>query len=298
MSRPFGRRTTTTQVTQGLDLSGKTIVVTGVNSGLGFESMRVLAQRGAHVIGLARTLDKARRACSSVSGATTPLACELSDLPSVVDAAAAISARCETVDVLMCNAGIMAPVEHRQKNGLEIQFLTNHVGHYLLIRKLEAKLRAAPSARVVITSSGGHSHAPRQGIEFDNLSGEDSYNAWKSYGQSKLANILCAKFLAREFADANVCVNALHPGVIQTNLARDTGGLMTGVIRLFAPLFERSIEQGAATQVYLAVHPECEGVTGEYFADCKVAKPSAHARNLELAEQLRRVSDRAIAAYV
>ncbi|MFK7977941.1 MAG: SDR family oxidoreductase [Halioglobus sp.] len=298
MNDTFNRRTTTEEVTHGLNLAGQTIVVTGVNSGLGFETLRILAKRGAHVVGLARTVEKAQQACSQVEGDTTAIACELSDLESVIAASESIASQFSKVDVLICNAGIMAPTEHRQRYGLEMQFLTNHIGHYLLIRKLEPLLKNASSARVVITSSDGHVNAPKAGIDFDNLSAEQNYNAWKCYGQSKLANILCAKFLAEEFANSSIAVNALHPGVINTNLARDTGGLMTGVIKLFAPLFERSIEQGAATQVYLAVHPGCSGISGEYFSNCRIARPSRHARDEALAQRLKGVSDDIIASYV
>lgn len=298
MTKKFNRRTTTRDVTEGLDLSGKAIVVTGVNSGLGFETLRILAKRGAHVIGLARTQEKAQQACARVEGETTAVACELSDLPSVVAAADAIAAAFPTVDVLICNAGIMAPTQHQQRYGLEMQFLTNHIGHYLLIRKLEPQLKRAAAGRIVITSSEGHMTAPKIGIDFDNLSGEKSYNAWQAYGQSKLANILCAKYLAKEFEGSRISVNALHPGVINTNLARDTGGLMTSVIKIFAPLFERSIEQGAATQVYLAVHPDCENISGEYFSNCQVARPSRLARDETLAQRLQEASDALIADYL
>ena len=123
----FNRRSTSEHVTEGLDLRGKIALITGANSGLGFESMRVLALRGAHVIGAARTLDKAREACSLVEGHTTPIACELSDLASVSACADTVHKLGCPIDVLMCNAGIMAPPKLEQKDGLELQFLTNHL---------------------------------------------------------------------------------------------------------------------------------------------------------------------------
>lgn len=289
-TRRFHRKSSAEQVTDGMDLSGRTIVVTGVNSGLGQESMRVLAMRGAHVIGLARSQEKATQACAEVAGQVTPIACELSDFDSVRRAAQSIRALDQPIDVLMCNAGIMALREHRKRYNLELQFVTNHLGHLLLINELLDSLRDT-KGRIVITSSAGHTHTPKGGIDFANLSGDAGYNAWQAYGQSKLANILCAKSLAKRLASRGITVNSLHPGVIQTNLARSTGGLMTSVIQLVAPLFGRTVGQGAATQVYLAVHPDVAAQSGEYFADCALAKPSLHARDDELAERLWQVSE-------
>lgn len=282
----FNRRSTAEQVTEGVDLSGKTIVITGVNSGLGLESMRVLAMRGAHIIGCARTLDKAREACDSVAGETTPLACELSDPDSIRSCVNAIVALNRPIDVLLCNAGIMALMEHQQSHGLEMQFLTNHMGHFILINGLLERLQQAGKARVVITSSGGHTHTVDGGIDFDNLSGDKGYDAWKFYGQSKLANILCSNELARRYGQLGITSNAVHPGVIQTNLSRNAGGMMTKVIQLFAPLVSRSIAQGAATQCCLAASPDCEGISGGYFADCQQAKPSKYAQDESLAVAL------------
>ena len=300
-SSGFNRRSTAEEVTAGLDLSGKTAVITGVNSGLGFESMRVLALRGAQVIGLARTLPKAEKACAALqenAGAATPLACELSDFDSVAQAAERIRAMERPVDILLCNAGIMAPRRLQQRYGLELQFLTNHLGHFLLIRHLLSAIKAAPAGRIVLTSSAGHAHAPEGGIDFDNLSGERGYDAWKAYGQSKLANILCAKELARRLSGTAVTANAIHPGVIRTRLARSAGGPMLIFIGLFAQFFERTIPQGAATQIYAAAHPDCAPLNGEYLADCRLSRPSRHAQNPELARRLWTESERLLEKHL
>jgi len=294
----FNRRSTAEQVTQGLDLSGKTALITGVNSGLGFESMRVLAARGAHVIGAARTLDKARAACDQIEGATTPVACELSDLGSVASCADSVLQLNTPIDILMCNAGIMALPELDQKYGLEMQFVTNHLGHFVLINHLLQRVIDAPAGRIVLLSSGAHSHTRPGGIEFDNLSGDSGYDGWTFYGQSKLANLLTAVELANRLKDTRATANSVHPGVIKTNLGRHTGGLMSTVIKLFAPLFERTVPQGAATQCYVATHPGLEGVSGQYFADSNIAKSSRFGRDRELAARLWNVSEELVRDYL
>lgn len=153
----FGRRSTAEEVTEGVDLTGKTVLITGVNSGLGFESMRVLAARGAHVIGAARTKEKAQEACARVEGKTTAVVCELSDMESVVRCADEVVAMNTPIDILMCNAGIMALAELQTKYGIEMQFLTNHLGHFVLVNRLLERVveYAAEAGRVVMLSSMG-----------------------------------------------------------------------------------------------------------------------------------------------
>jgi NAD(P)-dependent dehydrogenase (short-subunit alcohol dehydrogenase family) len=149
----FDADSTAEQVTQGLDLAGKTYAITGANSGLGFETMRVLALRGAHVIGIARSMDKAEEACSSVAGQTTPAFLDLGDFESVVNCASMIRALGAPLDGLICNAGIMALPERELSNGVEQQFAVNHLGHFILINQLLPTVMAAPQGRFVILSS-------------------------------------------------------------------------------------------------------------------------------------------------
>jgi len=175
-------------VTAGIDLRGKTAVVTGCNSGLGLETMRVLSLRGADVIGVARTLEAARMACGKVKGSTRPIACELSDLDSIAKCADEISASAPPLDMLICNAGIMMLPKLEQIRGVEKQFATNYVGHFLLVNRLLARVKAAPQGRIVLLSSRAHESAPKAGIEFDNLSGKKHYGPLAAYGQSKLCS--------------------------------------------------------------------------------------------------------------
>ncbi|MGB8331249.1 MAG: SDR family oxidoreductase [Polyangiales bacterium] len=291
----FGYGSTAEDVTQGLDLSGRTILLTGCNSGIGKETLRVLAKRGAHVIAAARTVDKAQDACSAVDGQTTPVACELSEPSSVQACAARVAEMGRPLDAIICNAGIMAPPRLEQKHGYELQFFTNHIGHFILVTALLDTL--ANQGRVVVLSSDAHKGAPREGIQFDNLSGERQYRPWASYGQSKLANLLFANHLAKRLAGSGKTANSLHPGVIHTNLARSMNPIAKLALSIGAPLLLKSIPEGAATTCYVAVHPSLDGVTGQYFADCNVSVSSAHGRDEAMAAKLWEVSEQ-IAAEV
>ena len=295
---PFNRRSTAEEVTEGLDLTGKTALVTGCNSGLGLETMRVLAMRGAHVIGAARTQEKAQEAAQGIKGKVTPVACELSDFDSVVACANEVTALDTPIDMLICNAGIMALPKLEQKYGLELQFVTNHLGHFLLVNRLLPKVIDADAGRIVMLSSSAHMQAPREGIQFDNLSGEDGYSAWRAYGQSKLANALFALDLSERLKDTTVTANSLHPGVIATNLGRNMGGLVSMAIGVLLFPTMRSIPQGAATQCYVATSPDLAGVSGYYFADSNVKTPSKHARNKDMARKLTEVSEAIVSRYV
>lgn len=278
---PFGFDSTAEQVTEGIDLSGRTYLVTGCNSGLGYETCRVLALRGAKILGAARTREKAEAALEQLGIDGVPVACELSELDSVRSAVEQVRGRAP-LDGIVANAGIMALPELKQKNGIELQFWTNHVGHFTLVTGLVDRLTDA--GRVVILSSGAHRMAPEAGIELDNLSGERDYHPWKAYGQSKLANLLFSDALARRL-EGNRTSNALHPGVIDTNLGRYVANREAMYERLKNVL--KTTEQGAATQCYVATHPELAGVTGKYFSDSAVAPTQhAHAHDDALAEAL------------
>ena len=289
----FGYGSTAEEVTAGLSLAGKTILVTGCNSGLGYEAMRVLTLRGACVIGTARTLDKAQAACASVDGATVPLACELADPASVRACIAAVKTADLRLDAIIANAGIMALPKLEKAYGLELQFFTNHIGHFLLVTGLLERL--TETGRVVMLSSAAHTMAPKAGIEFDNLGDVKGYSDWKQYGQSKMANLLFAKELARRFAGTRKTANAVHPGVIHTNLGRHMNPVMRFAFGLTEKIALKSVPQGAATEVYVAVHPDAAATSGKYFADCNVAKERADANDAELAHKLWQFSEDIVA---
>ncbi len=292
----FGYGSTAEQVTEGLSLAGKTILVTGCNSGLGAEALRVLALRGAKVVGTARTAEKAREACAAVKGDTVPLACELSEPQSVRACVEAVKSQGLRLDAIICNAGVMALPKLEQKLGYELQFFTNHIGHFILVTGLLDQL--TETGRVVMLSSAAHTMAPKEGIQFDNLSGEKGYGDWKNYGQSKLANLLFAKELARRFAGTKRTANAVHPGVIRTNLARHMNPVARFFFGTVGPLALKTIPQGAATEVYVAVNPATAEVSGKYFADCNVAASRADADDAALAKELWEVSEKIVAEVV
>ena len=290
----FGYGTTAEKVTDGMSLAGKTILVTGCNSGLGLEAMRVLALRGARVVGTARTVEKAKAACDSVKGGSTvPLACELSDPLSVRACVESVKKAGITLDAIIANAGIMALPKLEKAFGIERQFFTNHIGHFILVTGLLDSL--APDGRVVMLSSGAHFNAPKDGIQFDNLSGDKGYSAWANYGQSKLANLLFAKELARRLAGTKKTANAVHPGVIKTNLFRHMNPFVSLVFTTAGKLALKSVPQGAATEVYVAVHPATAAVSGEYFADCNIAVPRADAQDSAMAAKLWEASEKIVA---
>ena len=295
---PFGAKSTAEEVTAGIDLSGKTALITGANSGLGYETMRVLALRGAHVLCAARTLEKAEEACAGIQGRTTPVVIELTDFPSIVTGTDAVRAMGMPIDMLILNAGIMALPELEQVNGLEKQFVTNHLGHFIVGNRLLPQVQAAAQGRVVVLTSSGYQWAPAAGIEFDNLSGERDYNPNKMYGQSKLANHLYVRQLARNLAGSTSTANSVHPGVIMTNLGRSFPEWKQTAARLIGWTFMKSIEAGTATTCYVATAPALATVSGHYFADCNPESPGGNMENDALAAKLWAVSEELTRPYL
>ncbi|WP_454677184.1 SDR family oxidoreductase [Achromobacter marplatensis] len=296
MKNSFNARSTTDDVFKGIDLTGKTVLLTGCNSGLGFETLRQMTRHGAHVIAAARNLKTAQEACAKVGGSTTPLACDLSDFSSVNKAIAAVRATGRHIDIVIANAGIMALPKLEKLYGLEKQFVVNYLSHFLLVTGILEVIPQHAGSRIVILASSAHTRATAAGIEFDNLSGDRDYKPWVFYGQSNVARILFARALSRRLQGAGITVNTLHPGVIaDTNLARNLGLVMRALAPI-ARLFTKSIPQGAATQCYLAAHPEVAGVTGQYFSDCKIVEPSAAARDDAVGERLWALSEEIVAA--
>eukprot|EP00249_Psilotum_nudum_P018397 c26784_g1_i2 orf=727-1335(+) len=177
-------------------------------------------------------------------------------------------------------------------DGIEIQFATNHIGHFLLTNLLLDKMKSTAEmtgieGRIVNVSSLAHGWAPSQGINFDHINDKSSYSPYQAYGQSKLANILHANELARRLKaeGANITANSLHPGIIESNLHRHSRSLHS-FIMVVAKFMWKSIPQGASTQCYVGLHPNVKGVSGKYFVDCNEAKPKALALDESLAMRL------------
>jgi NAD(P)-dependent dehydrogenase (short-subunit alcohol dehydrogenase family) len=295
---PFGIESTALEVTEGIDLTGQTAFITGCNSGLGFETMRVLALRGAKIIGAARTLEKATDACALVEGDATPVVCELTDLQSIADCGKAVRAMGMPIDMLVLNAGIMALPELEQVNGIEKHLFVNHIGHFALTSYLLDQVRAADQGRVVVVSSSGHAFAPETGIDFDNLSGERDYSPWGMYGVSKLANGLFTLELSKRLADSNATANSIHPGVINTNLGRHFPLWQRIGSKLIGWSFMKPVEAGAATQTYVATAPALATTNGYYFADCNPIMPAPTMLDEAQAAQLWTASEEIAAGYM
>ena len=290
----FGGRTTAEEVVGGLDLTGKTILITGCTSGIGFESMKSLGGRGATILAAARSSEKAAEAARLAGVAAIPVACELAD-PQSVRAAIDTIGKHGPLDVLLLNAGIMALPRPEVVHGYERQFFTNHVGHFMLATGLLDQL--SPTARVVVVSSAAHRFTVKGGVDFDNLDTKKGYSALRFYGQSKLANVLFVRELTRRFAGTGKRAYAVHPGVVMTNLARNMNPVFRGANKVLGPVFLKSPQQGAATQVWAAVHPDAEPHGGAFLADCHVASCSSAGRDDRLAAKLWTESERIVASF-
>lgn len=296
----FTKKSTTAEVLAGIDLAGKTVLITGATSGLGLESMRALHSRGARVIGTGRTLAKAQEACGPLGERAVPLALELESLDSVRACADAVRALGMPIDVLMCNAGIMALPKQEKINGIEKQFFVNHLGHFVLVNRLLDQVRAAPQGRVVVVTSSAYKWAPPAGIEFDNLSQDREYTPNKAYGISKTANGLFSLELAKRLAGTNATSNTILPGVINTNLGRHMDYGTRILAKLIGWTFMKTVEAGAATQTYVATAPALAKVSGYWFEDCNpfVTERGRHGDDAALAAKLWTKSEELTARFL
>jgi NAD(P)-dependent dehydrogenase (short-subunit alcohol dehydrogenase family) len=283
----FGEQTTTDEVMAGIDLHGSTAVVTGASTGLGLETARALAAAGAHVVLAARDTNKGAAALATIrngvpNASVEPAVVDLGSLASVRAFADDLRQRITSVDILVNNAGVMYTPFERTSDGFEMQFGTNHVGHFLLTNLLVPALLAGSSARVVNLSSGGHRSSD---IIWDDPNYEHRpYDKFEAYGQSKTANILFTVELDRRLSSRGVRAYAVHPGMIATELGRHMTRDDMKELRARAssapggglpPL--KSIPAGAATSVWAATAPELAGIGGVYLADCHVAEASDYA---------------------
>jgi WW domain-containing oxidoreductase len=242
--------------------------------------MRVLALRGAHIIGLDRTLEAAKNACAQIGEAATPFECDLSDPDSIVACADAISAKYKSVDIILTNAGVMSPphtIVGKYKEPLELQFAVNFLGHFVLINRLMSLLQAAPAARIALVASEGYAASNKKlGINFDDLDASEKYDALETYGQSKMAVMWMRLELAKRLEGTGITCNSIHPGVIRTNLASDTVDWKVKLIAKLAGPWVRTIAQGAATHCFVAAHPSLDGLSGLHFADSSLKDPKDH----------------------
>lgn len=285
----FDEDSTAEQVTEGLDLAGKRAVVTGCTSGIGFETMRVLALRGAYVVGTSRSLERAEDACRQVAGVTSPVALDLADPASIIECANKIRASGKPIDMLICNAGVRGGSGKAEMvNGIERHFAINHLGHFLFVNRLLDRVYTAWQGRVVVVASRtSYTGAPKEGIRFDDLTLGDDYNDGLAYGQSKLANVLFADGLARRLVGTRITANSLHPGVINTEIDRNLSRLTQFGFKVLTALAGKSIEQGAATSCYVATSSQLGATSGRYFEDCNaVTVAGSHHGDRALSDRL------------
>jgi NAD(P)-dependent dehydrogenase (short-subunit alcohol dehydrogenase family) len=283
------------------DQTGRTAVITGANTGLGFETAAALAARGARVVLAVRNLDKGKDAVARITAATPGAEVELQELDltsleSVRTAAAQLRSDHESIDLLINNAGVMYTPKSTTKDGFEMQFGTNHLGHFALTGLLLDRLLPVPDSRVVTVSSIGH--RIRAAIHFDDLQWERSYSRVGAYGQSKLANLLFTYELQRRLAPGSTTIAvAAHPGGSATELTRNLPRLLAVAVPLVEPLFQ-SAEQGALPTLRAATDPGVHG--GQYFGPDgfgqtrgypKLVGSSAQSHDAELQRRLWTVSE-------
>jgi NAD(P)-dependent dehydrogenase (short-subunit alcohol dehydrogenase family) len=273
-------------------LDGKIALVTGATNGIGRATARELARRGARVLLVAR--DRARGEATAaeiraVSGGRSPdlLLAELSSQSEVRRLAQEVRERTPRLDLLVNNAGAIFADREVSADGLEMTFALNHLAYFLLTLELLPLLEEGSTSRIVNVSSMAHE---RGAIDFDDLQNERRYWMWRAYRQSKLANVLFTRELARRLGGRGVSTNALHPGVIASGFGRNGRGVFSRLVALGAP-FLASPERGARTTLHVATAPELQGITGRYFSDCREKTPSRAARDDDAALRLWQISE-------
>lgn len=277
----FNAESTTDDVIEGVSLEGKLAVVTGASSGLGLETSRIFARQGATVVMVARSAEKLEVALSAIredvpEARLESVLMDLSDLESVRSAAATILQDHPGIDLLVDNAGVMICPLGRTAQGFEMQFGTNHMGHFLFTCLLVPALLESAPGRIVVLSSGAHKMAPLN-LEDPNYNARE-YNKWLAYGESKTANVLFAVALDARLKAHGVRTFAVHPGIIMTELGRHMSQEDMEQMMAMAPKGEdikfKSIPQGAATSVWAATSEDLAGRGGLYLEDCQIADPA------------------------
>lgn len=273
IASPFGAHSTAAEVLDGIDLVGKSAVVTGGSAGLGLETTRALAAAGATVLVPARRPDQAQHQIADLPGVQV-IAMDLADLNSVARAARLIAAITDRLDILVAAAGVMATPQRPVGPGWDYQLAVNHLGHFALTTQLYPLLSQSDSARVVVYSSAGH-HA--SSIRWDDMHFRSGYDKWAAYGQSKTANVLFAQHLDLLGREEGVRAFSLHPGKIITGLQRDipiTEQVHLGWVDETGAVVGKDFKspsQGAATGLWAATTPLLHGRGGLYLQDCNIA---------------------------
>jgi NAD(P)-dependent dehydrogenase (short-subunit alcohol dehydrogenase family) len=272
-------------------MNRKTCVVTGANSGIGKEIVRGLAAKGWRVLMVARDRERGEDARAEVSRSTGSstvelVICDLASQRQVRELASTVLDRCDRLDVLVNNAGLVLGKRMLTEDGFETTFAVNHLAPFLLTNLLLERLKASTPARIVTVASDAHRGAT---IDFDDPGGRRGYSPWRAYSQSKLANILFTRELARRIRGSGVSANCLHPGVVRTGFGRQGPVSVRVGVRIIGLLL-LSPKKGADTALWLATSPDVEGANGGYYEKRRLANPSRAARDSEAAKRLWRLS--------
>ena len=276
-------------------MTGKTCVVTGANSGIGKEIARGLAAEGSRVLMVARNRERGETARTEVSAATDNpavelLVCDLASQSQVRKLATTILDGCDRLDHLVNNAGLTLGRRTLTEDGIETTFAVNHLAPFLLTNLLRDRLEASAPSRIVTVASDAHRGAE---IDFDDLGGERGFSGWRAYQQSKLANILFNRELARRLQQTGVTATCLHPGVVRTGFGRQGPAFIRLGTRI-AGMFLLSPKKGADTAIWLASSPEVEGASGGYYERRHLANPSQAARDPKAAARLWELSEQMV----
>ncbi len=275
-------------------MSGKTVLVTGGTNGIGEEAALALAKMGAHVVVHGRSAEKGEATLARIRGEAPDaslefLQADLSSLEAIEAAATSFLDSGRPLDVLLNNAGAMHTSRKVTSDGFEMTFGVNHLAYFALTARLLPALKKAEGARIVNVASEAHRQA-RKGLSWDDMQSEQGYSSFVVYGQSKLANILFTRELARRLDGSGITTNCLHPGVVATGFAKNDVGWMATLWGALG-MFLRTPAKGAATSIYLASSPAVAGVTGEYFSNCKPKRANAFGTNDEDAARLWTLSE-------
>ncbi|XP_044289952.1 WW domain-containing oxidoreductase isoform X1 [Varanus komodoensis] len=299
----YDGNTTAMEILQGRDMSGKVVMITGANSGIGFEMAKSFALHGAHVILACRNMQRASNAVQRIleewhKAKVEAMTLDLESLQSIREFTAAFKSTNLSLHVLICNAAILGAPWQLTEDGLESTFQVNHLGHFYLIKLLEGVLRRSAPARIVMVSSESHRFTEikdRSGkLDFNMLSpSKKEYWAMLAYNRSKLCNILLSNELNRRLSPYGVISNAVHPGNMMYTSIHRNWWVYTVLFTLARP-FTKSMQQGAATPVYCAVAPELEGLGGMYFNNCCRCLPSQEAQNEAAAAALWELSEKLV----
>jgi NAD(P)-dependent dehydrogenase (short-subunit alcohol dehydrogenase family) len=271
-----------------MDINGKHIVITGATAGIGQSSARTLAEQGAQITLLCRNLDKGAAVASEIvaAGGSEPelIDMDMASLASVREAAQAVLALKQPIDILLNNAGVVNTTRKVTIDGFEETLAVNHFAPFLLTGLLLPALLEVPGARIVNVASAAHEFVRDMG--FDDMQAEQGFKTFREYGRSKLANILFTRSLAERVQGQPITVNCLHPGAVATSLGSQNKGVAARVIPALLKPFFRTADKGAETSIYLCTSDDVADVSGAYFANCKQKQPKPWAMDDDAARKL------------